>query len=103
MGEKGDTPWSLLGIAWEMGYLIALPLIGGALLGRFLDQYLGTSPLFLILGIIVAIVLSTVLVARKTMQVMKSTANEEGEEDSSSSRSGGAQEDHARPSDPTQQ
>ena len=70
MTEKGDNTWWFVGLAWEMGYLIAVPLVGSALLGRYLDRTFATAPLFLILGIIIAIVLSTVLVARKTMQVM---------------------------------
>lgn len=92
MNKKGDNLWLMLGLAWEMGYLIALPLIGFALLGRFFDTKLGTPPLFFLLGIVSAIILSTVLVIRKVSQALDSTINEEGEEkkhnDSSSSDDG---------------
>ena len=84
MAKNGDR-WWLIGIAWEMGYLIALPLVGFALLGRFFDTAMGTSPLILILGIVSAIVLSTVLVVKKTTDVMHRAAHEEGEEDTPSS------------------
>lgn len=93
MKRKGDHLWGLLGLAWEMGYLIAIPLVGFALLGRFFDSLAKTSPLFFLLGILGAIALSSILVVQKVSQVLDSTVNEEGEEkkkdtDSSSSDDG---------------
>jgi F0F1-type ATP synthase assembly protein I len=54
--------WSL---AWELGYLIALPIIILALLGRFLDKKFITSPLFLLVGILLALVITGFLVWKK--------------------------------------
>lgn len=85
MEKRTDNRWDLIGIAWEMGYLIALPLVGFALGGRFLDSAFDTSPLLLILGIISAIIISTILVVRKTTEVIDRAAHEEGEEDTTSS------------------
>lgn len=99
MQKNADNRWWLLGICWEMGYIIALPLVGFAFLGRFLDKVFGTSPLCLLIAMISAIALSTVLVVRKTTQVMRSAANEEGEERSSSLDSGGTREEIDEPSD----
>lgn len=71
MVEKRDNLWWILGIAWEMGYLIALPLVGLALLGRFIDGVFGTAPLALLLGILLAIILSTIIVTRKVSELLK--------------------------------
>lgn len=38
--------------AVQLGLNIALPLVAGILLGRYLDNYLGYEPLFLILGVL---------------------------------------------------
>ncbi|MBI4034014.1 MAG: AtpZ/AtpI family protein [Candidatus Brennerbacteria bacterium] len=57
-------------LAWELGYTIAIPLVGLALLGRFLDKSFGTSPLFLLIGIFVSILVSSFLVYRKTKKII---------------------------------
>lgn len=59
-----------LALAWELGYTIALPLVGLALLGRFIDNYFGTSPIFLFVGIIVSIILTSFLVYWKTKDII---------------------------------
>ena len=70
-GKRSDnTMWRMIGVAWELGYLIALPLVGLALLGKFVDRLLGTSPLFLLIGILAAIDLSTIIVVRKVSGMM---------------------------------
>lgn len=68
-GFKGQ--WSALGFAWELGYLIAIPLIVGALSGRFADGFFGTKPWLFLLGVGVSIVTTVVLVFQKTKAVLK--------------------------------
>lgn len=63
-------PFHLIGIALEMGYLIALPLVGCAVLGAFLDRAFGTKPLILLISVLFAIIISTVLVYRKTKEMI---------------------------------
>ena len=60
-----------LQLAWELGYLIAIPLVVFALTGRFLDQRFDTSPWILLAGIFLALVVSGIAVARKALEVMK--------------------------------
>lgn len=67
--NKNDT-WSALGLAWELGYLIVVPLVLFALGGRFLDKKLGTSPWMLIAGMLVAIVITSVIVYKKVIIVI---------------------------------
>ncbi len=55
--------------AGEIGVLIALPLVVLVLLGIKLDRYLGTMPLFIICGMILAMVISTIAIARKVRRL----------------------------------
>lgn len=57
--------WAVINLAWELGYLIALPIAILGLGGAWLDKKMATSPLFLLLGIIFSIVISSVAIYRK--------------------------------------
>lgn len=71
MDEKqGSSFWQAVAIAWQMGYTIALPLIGFALLGRFLDNKLGTTPWLLIIGAVLAILTSTFLLVSRFRSIL---------------------------------
>lgn len=74
--QTSDHRPQLVGLALQMGYLIAIPLVAFALGGRFLDSVLLSSPLFFLIGILTAIVCSTVLVYRKTSALLKDTEEE---------------------------
>jgi F0F1-type ATP synthase assembly protein I len=69
--KKSDFSWSALGLAWELGYTITVPLVALALLGRLLDKELDTAPWILLIGILFSIVLSSWLVYKKTLDIMK--------------------------------
>jgi len=71
MNKKQENSWSALGLAWELGYTIAVPLVALALLGRWIDKKLGTSPWILLLGILVSIAISSWLVYKKTLDILK--------------------------------
>ena len=68
---KGDLPnfnaWQL---AWELGYTIAIPIVALALAGRWGDRMLGTSPWFLLGGVLLSVVISTALVYRKIKRIL---------------------------------
>jgi len=66
--QKEFSAWSL---AWELGYSIALPLVIFALLGRWLDKKLATSPWLFLLGIILAVAISSFLVYKKTIEIIR--------------------------------
>jgi len=68
--SKPEKQWSALGLAWELGYTIAVPLVFFALVGRFLDRKLGTSPWILLIGILFSIALSSWLVYKKTLDII---------------------------------
>lgn len=58
-------------LAWELGYAIAVPLVLLALGGRFLDKKLDSSPWFLIAGILISIAISSYIVYKKVIKIIK--------------------------------
>lgn len=62
-------------VALELGYIIAIPLVGFALLGRYLDTWSGLSPLFLLLGMLLAIASSSIVIYRKISVLLKEADN----------------------------
>ena len=70
-GTVSNRPlFRALGLAWELGYTIAIPLVILALSGRLLDKMLGSSPWLLLTGVLLSIVASTWLVYRKTKAIV---------------------------------
>ena len=67
---KPDKSWSTVSLAWELGYMIAIPLIAFTLVGRFLDKKLGTSPWLLLTGVLIAIAVTSWLVYKKTKEII---------------------------------
>jgi hypothetical protein len=62
--------WQALGLAWELGYTIAIPLVLLALAGRWADQAFHTSPWLLLAGIGLSIMASSILLVRKFKQII---------------------------------
>jgi F0F1-type ATP synthase assembly protein I len=60
-----------LAIAWEFGYTITVPLVVLALLGRYLDKKLDSSPWLLVTGILLSIVISSVGLVMKFKKVLQ--------------------------------
>lgn len=69
----GGSVASALSLAFELGYIIAIPIVGFALGGRLLDRKLDTSPLFILLGIFISIILTSYLIYKKTAKIMEDT------------------------------
>ena len=71
MKQEKEKSWSAVGLAWELGYTIAVPIVVLALLGRYLDKKLGTTPWLLLAGILISIAVSSWAVYKKTLDIMK--------------------------------
>ena len=55
----------LVRLAFELGFIIALPIVAFGSAGKWLDQQSGTYPLLTLIGILIAITLSSVWLYRK--------------------------------------
>lgn len=58
-----------LRFAWNLGYLIAIPVVVFGFGGALADKKLGTSPLFVITGFVLAALLSGVGVYRRIKEI----------------------------------
>jgi hypothetical protein len=66
--------WSkVIGIAGNLGWMIATPAVLFAVGGAYLDKWLGTSPLFVLIGIPLALIVS----AMSVWKLIKQVQNEE--------------------------
>lgn len=59
-----------LRLAWDFGWIIAIPAVALGFGGAYLDKYLGTSPLFLLLGLGCAIAISSIGLYRKLRDIL---------------------------------
>lgn len=58
-----------LGLVWDLLLAIALPVIGLALFGQYLDRRWHTTPAFILIGLVIALVFTVFLVKRKAQQI----------------------------------
>ena len=75
--SKNSGLMSALGLAGELGYTIAIPIVVLALGGRLLDRKFGTSPWLLLIGIFISIVMSSWAIARKAKRIIQSQTDKE--------------------------
>lgn len=69
--KDGMSPWIALGIVWDLIISVAIPTVIFALLGRWMDQRLGTGCLFLIIGLVLALLVVTKIVLKKGKTIAK--------------------------------
>ncbi|MDO8512063.1 MAG: AtpZ/AtpI family protein [bacterium] len=62
---------TLAGMVGELGFIIAVPLLVTIVAGIWVDKKLATTPLFMIVGILLAITVSTITIGRKIKQLNK--------------------------------
>lgn len=55
--KANDKFYSVFSMAWDLGFSISLPIVGGAVLGQFLDKYFGTLPRITLSLIFIGIIL----------------------------------------------
>lgn len=63
--------WQAVGLAFKFGYTITIPLVALALAGRFLDKKFDSSPLLLLTGIVLSLIVSSIILLVKVKKVME--------------------------------
>jgi hypothetical protein len=61
----------MISIAFELGYIIALPVVALGLLGKYIDGRLGTEPWITLAGVGLAILTTTVWLTKKFKHYIK--------------------------------
>ncbi len=61
--------WQAVSLAFQLGYTITIPLVILALVGRFLDKRFNSSPLFLLIGIVLSMIISSVALFVKMKRI----------------------------------
>lgn len=54
--------WRAAALATEFGFSVVGSLVGGIVVGRFLDERLGTTPVFFLVGLVGGLVFSIYLI-----------------------------------------
>lgn len=68
--EEKKESFRVLSFAWELGYMIVIPLVAGAMAGWYADTLLHTRPFLFLTGVVVSLVVTTIIVYRKTKSVL---------------------------------
>ncbi len=66
-----SAQWSILSLAWELGYLISLPLVIAVVIGYLADRRLGTSPWLTLAGVFISVPVAVYAVYQKTSAVIE--------------------------------
>ncbi|MBX4204644.1 MAG: AtpZ/AtpI family protein [Candidatus Doudnabacteria bacterium] len=65
------TKWSLVSLAGEFGFIIAIPLVVFALAGKWADAKFGTFPWITLAGILIAIISTTIWMTKRLKGYIK--------------------------------
>jgi F0F1-type ATP synthase assembly protein I len=68
--------WQAFSYAWAFGYIVALPLVVLGFGGRALDRALGKTPWLFLLGLLLALVISSIWTFRTLLRLSKSVEDE---------------------------
>ncbi|PIR66914.1 MAG: hypothetical protein COU51_01250 [Parcubacteria group bacterium CG10_big_fil_rev_8_21_14_0_10_36_14] len=68
---KNNGMWQALSLAGQLGYTIAVPLVILALIGRFFDRKYDSSPWFLLGGIFLSLIITSIWITKKSMLIMR--------------------------------
>ena len=66
---------SVISLAWDLGWMIVVPIVVFATGGAFIDKSMGTSPWMLLGGIGLSLIITSVMVYRKTIDAMNTLSN----------------------------
>lgn len=72
--KSNSTGFSYVSLAYtmgEVGFMIAVPLVISVLIGIKVDQFLKTTPLFIIVSMLFAVFISTLAIKKKIQDLNK--------------------------------
>lgn len=69
--KSSDLTWYYLGLVGQIGYVIALPIAGGAIFGSFIDERFGWYPKGTVGGMLAGFVISAFGFVRVIQQIIQ--------------------------------
>lgn len=69
--KEGISPWVAMEIVWDLIITVAVPTVIFALLGRWLDQRYNTGFVFLVIGLVLALLVVTKIILKKGRAIAK--------------------------------
>lgn len=69
--KNNSVMWQSISIAMQLGYTIALPLVVFAITGRLLDKHYDSSPIFLLTGVVLSLIVSSILTFIKMRRILE--------------------------------
>lgn len=69
--KKSDWTWYYLGLAGQIGYVVALPIAGGAIVGSLIDQRFARYPTGTLIGILAGFAISVFGFVRVIQQIIQ--------------------------------
>jgi len=67
--KEQSNLWFSLSVAGQLGWMIALPIVILAVVGRYLDHRFDSSPVLLLAGILLSIMISSWVVYFKVIKI----------------------------------
>lgn len=67
--KERSALWLALDIAYQLGYLIALPIVILGFAGAYADKHFGTSPTFILTGITLSFIITSIGAYRKIKDI----------------------------------
>ncbi|TSC79935.1 MAG: Uncharacterized protein G01um101425_412 [Candidatus Peregrinibacteria bacterium Gr01-1014_25] len=71
--DEKKALWMALNLAWELGFLIAVPAFVFGFGGAYLDQKWETSPWIALAGLFLAFTISAITIVKRVREVMRVT------------------------------
>lgn len=65
------TTANLISFASEIGFSVAIPLTGFVFVGHLLDKNAGTSPTFIIIGLLLSLITTSIIILSKIKKFLK--------------------------------
>lgn len=68
--QNDSEKFSPFSLAFELGYTIAIPIVALGLVGRLLDKKFDSSPILLLAGILLSIIISSIGIYKKVVRII---------------------------------
>ncbi len=67
----GSALWLAVQLVWDMGWIIAVPAVVLGFGGAYMDKRLHTTPLFILTGLALALLLSALVLMRQMKAIIR--------------------------------